>query len=74
MDDPRENVPDELEERLDNLSATLTDDDVRTERSTGSEWDPTADADADDKDSDDQDADADDADPGDQDTDADDAG
>jgi len=26
-DDPRESVPDELEERLDDLSATLTDDD-----------------------------------------------
>lgn len=29
-DDPRENVPDGLDERLDNLSTTLTDDDIRT--------------------------------------------
>jgi hypothetical protein len=63
VDDPRDNVPDELEDRLDNLSATLTDDDVRT---TESQSEPRATADADagdgDSDSDDTDADADDMD------------
>jgi hypothetical protein len=65
MDDPRDNVPDELESRLDDLSATLTEDDISTRRGTSSVTEP------DDADMDDQDADADDAD---QDADADDPG
>jgi hypothetical protein len=54
VDDPRDTVPGELEDRLDTLSATLTDEDVRTTTS------PTASgatADADDVDADDSGAD-----------------
>jgi hypothetical protein len=65
MGDPRDTVPDELEARLDDLSATLTEDDIRT-RHGASSMTELGDADADD-----QDADADDAD---QDADADDPG
>jgi hypothetical protein len=75
VDDPRDSVPDELENRLDGLSATLTDDDVRTTTSR-SETRATADADAgDDADSTDagDDADSTDADSDDMDADADDA-
>jgi hypothetical protein len=62
-DDPRDSVPDELEERLDNLSATLTDDEIRSSE----RFDPrgeVGDADMDDvdADTDDSDADADDTD------------
>ena len=62
MDDPKNAVTDELEGRLDDLSATLTDDDIETTSGESSAW-ASADADADDTDSDDadQDADADDA-------------
>ena len=62
MDDPRASVPDELEERLDTLSTTLTDDEIATTSAESSAW-ASADADADDADTDDsdQDADADDA-------------
>ena len=64
-DDPKDNVPDELEERLDDLSATLTDDDIETTGSTayGSRGE-VGDADMDDVDvdADDTDADADDTD------------
>ena len=62
MDDPRENVPDELEDRLGDLSATLTDDEIATTSGESTAW-ASADADADDADTDDsdQDADADDA-------------
>jgi hypothetical protein len=57
VDDPRDNVPGELEDRLDTLSATLTDEDVRTTTS------PTASgATADEDDVDADDAGADDAD------------
>lgn len=59
MDDPKENVPDELEERLDDLSATLTEDDIRTSSSEGS-MGVLDDEDATDADDADQDADADD--------------
>ena len=61
-DDPRENVPDELEERLDNLSATLTDDDMETTGGIGGLELEDADTDESDADTDDSDADADDAD------------
>ena len=66
MDDPRESVPDELEDRLDGLSATLTDDEVHTTASRSETWatadaDGGDDADTTDADSDDMDADADDA-------------
>lgn len=64
-DNPKENVDDQLEDRLDDLSATLTDDDVKTESGASSQW-GAAETDAD---TDDQDADTDDAD---QDADADD--
>jgi hypothetical protein len=63
VDDPKENVPDELEERLDDLSATLTEDDVRTTTDGGSTA-GVMDADADDTDADDADQDADADDPG----------
>ena len=57
MDDARENVTDDV-------GATLSDDDIVTERGESSTW-ATADTDADDQDTDaddaDQDADADDA-------------
>jgi hypothetical protein len=54
--DPRDNVPDELEDRLDNLSATLTDDEVSTTWSAGATGVlDDADADADDADADDAD-------------------
>ena len=52
-------MPDELEERLDDLSATLTDDDIRTSSSEGS-MGVVDDEDATDADDADQDADADD--------------
>jgi hypothetical protein len=70
-DDPRDSVPDELENRLDDLSATLTDDDVRTTGGTALRTHPMADADGDDTDT--ADGDADDTDATDQDADADDA-
>jgi hypothetical protein len=63
MADPRDAVPDELEARLDDLSATLTEDDIRTRRDASSMTE-LGDADTDDQDADaddaDQDADADD--------------
>ena len=63
MDDPKENVDDGLENRLDDLSGTLTDDDITTE--AGADSQASSDEDADDQDADaddaDQDADADDA-------------
>ena len=67
-DDPRESVPDELEGRLDSLSATLTDDEIGTTttargRSEVGDADPVdADTDDTDADADDTDADADDTD------------
>jgi hypothetical protein len=63
MDDPRKNVDDELEGRLDDLSSTLTDDDIRSESGERSQWAGIeADTDETDVDADDadQDADADD--------------
>ena len=61
MEDPKEHVDDELEERLDDLSATLTDDEIRSESGERSQW-ASVDVDADDADvdTDDVDADADD--------------
>jgi hypothetical protein len=63
-DDPRENVPDELEDRLDHLSATLTDDDIGSTTGAAAPPDELGDADTDDvdADSDESDADADDTD------------
>jgi hypothetical protein len=65
VDDPREHVDDELESRLDDLSETLTDDDIRSEATGTPAWSRSELGDADDTD----DTDADDAD---QDLDADD--
>jgi hypothetical protein len=70
-DDPRDTVPDDLENRLDDLSATLTDGDVHTTGATATRARPMADADGDDTDT--TDGDADDTDATDQDADADDA-
>lgn len=61
-DDPRENVPDELERRLDSLSATLTDDEIDTRDSAFGARGEVGDADTADADTDDSDADADDTD------------
>ncbi|MBA2475352.1 MAG: hypothetical protein H0V40_05285 [Actinobacteria bacterium] len=72
-DDPRDSVPDELENRLDDLSSTLTDDEITTAGASEISGQPAAaDADGDDGDSDADDTDA-DADDSDQDADADDA-
>ena len=61
MDDPKKHVDDELEDRLDDLSATLTDDEIGSEAGRGSQLGET-DTDSTDLDTDDadQDADADD--------------
>ena len=59
MDDPKENVPAELEERLGERRATLTEDDIRTSSGEGS-LGVVDDEDATDADDADQDADADD--------------
>jgi hypothetical protein len=63
VDDPKQHVDDELEGRLDDLSSTLTDDEIRGESEEGSQW-AGVESDADDTDVDaddtDQDADADD--------------
>lgn len=61
MDDPKKNVDDELEDRLDDLSATLTDDEIGSESSRSSQL-GESDTDSTDLDTDDadQDADADD--------------
>lgn len=63
-DDPKENVPDELEDRLDSLSATLTDDEIGSPTGSTETPDEIGDADMDDvdADSDESDADADDTD------------
>ena len=61
-DDPRDNVPDELEDRLDNLSSTLTDGDMETTGGGGGPGDGDGDMDESDADSDQSDADADDTD------------
>jgi hypothetical protein len=62
-DDPRDNVPDELEGRLDSLSATLTDDDIGTTTADPrGEVGDADDTDTVDADTDDSDADADDTD------------
>jgi len=66
-DDPSESVPDELEERLDDLSGTLTDDDMTTAGADQVSGLPAA------EDADGGDADESDADLGDADADADDA-
>jgi hypothetical protein len=60
-DDPRQSVPDELEGRLDSLSATLTDDEIGTTGRAGARGE-VGDADPVDADADDTDADADDTD------------
>jgi hypothetical protein len=59
MDDPKKHVDDELESRLDDLSSTLTDDEIGSESSSelGEGDTDSTDLDADDAD---QDADADD--------------
>ena len=49
-DDPREHVPDDLENRLDNLSSTLTDDDMETTAGTRATSVGIADADTGDSD------------------------
>jgi hypothetical protein len=61
VDDPKKNVDDELESRLDDLSSTLTDDEIGSESSRSSQLGET-DTDSTDLDTDDadQDADADD--------------
>ena len=63
MDDPRDTGRSDVEQTLDELSTTLTDDDVRTTTSTGV-TDLGGDTDTDDTDTDaddaDQDADTDD--------------
>jgi hypothetical protein len=61
MDDPTKHVDDELEGRLDDLSSTLTDDEIGSESSRGSQL-GESDTDSTDTDADDadQDADADD--------------
>lgn len=66
-DDPRENVPEALDDRLDSLSASLTDDDIRTTAASPGGLDgdaDTGDSDGGDagSDADDTDADADDSD------------
>jgi len=61
-DDPREHVPDSLEDRLDGLSSTLTDDDMETRVGTASTSVGIADADTGDADTGDSDSDGDDAD------------
>jgi hypothetical protein len=62
VDDPRQNVDDELESRLDDLSETLTDDDIQSESTGTGAWSRSELGDADDTDADDadQDLDADD--------------
>ena len=71
-DDPRDSVPDDLENRLDDLSATLTDGDVHTTGASAVGTRAMADSDGDDTDTTDGDA-GDDTDATDQDADADDA-